>query len=157
MLIVAIVATSCGSKKTLFDRMNEGKQEAIAWCNLNVPIVVKPGKVIEKTDTVEVPGDTVKIPCPDGTIVDCPPSKTKTVTRTVTQRDTIIDTRALENERLERLKVEQNNAKLNGFVEVREKEIEDQKDKNKKLVWWIVGLGASTLIGSYFSLRGIFA
>lgn len=131
--IIVLAVTSCaGAKKKRAHRyFNENKKELAELCIEKFPIQKEyiKGDTITITDTLKVI-DTlpIKIPCPDGNVVDCPPKQTKYVTITKTVTDTIvkIDTR---NEYLLEEKIKkglEDNRKL--------------KNWNKRLVYTSVSL-----------------
>jgi len=160
LIVLSIVALSSCKTKSLYTRMDESRLEAVSWCNTNVPIIIKQGETKTIIDTVTEAGDTVRIevPCPDGTkaVVNCPPSKIRTVTKKVVQHDTISDTRAAESERLLRLKSDEENSKLKGTIVVKDDQIKEEKEKSKTRMYWIIGLSVLLAGSAYMNIRKLF-
>lgn len=123
--------------------MDSNREQALRWCAVEAPIVVKHGAVKVVTDTVTEKGDTVrvKVPCPDGSSVsvDCPPNKIITRTRIEQRVDTIENTARYEAERERGNKIETDNARVTG-------ENENLKATVSKQTKWLIGMGVGLLL-----------
>lgn len=110
--IVVILFASCVTEKKASRYMREHPNVLAGICADEFPpnIEYRPGKPILKTDTL-IQTDSViievNVDCPDGTVVkaDCPPNRT--ITKTIRDSITIIDTVSVENTaRVEQLQYE---------------------------------------------------
>ena len=123
--------------------MDSNREQALRWCSIEAPIVVKQGGVKVITDTVTEKGDTVRVnvPCPDGSSVsvDCPPNKTITLTRVELRVDTIENTARYEAERERGNMLDSDNARVTG-------ENENLKATISKQTKWLIGLGVGLLL-----------
>src|SRR5690606_3040068 len=140
ILIFTLLISSC---KSLYQHMDANREQALRWCAVEAPVVVKQGSTKVVTDTVVEKGDTVrvKVPCPDGSSVsvDCPPNKTITRTRIEQRVDTIENTARYESERERGNKLDGENARVNG-------ENENLKATISKQTKWLIGLGVGLFL-----------
>lgn len=160
IIVAAVLLLSSCKSKSLFQRMNESRQEAIGWCNLNVPINVRQGQTIVRVETDTIQGDTVRVnvPCPDGTIAvaDCPPARTIYRTRTEFRTDTIPDTRQAENERILRLGAEEKLAAAMGKNESLTADLSSEKKTVRSQWYWIIGLSITLVAAGAFTVYRVF-
>lgn len=99
ILLIFIISSCAGAKKKRAHRyFNENKKELAELCLERFPITPQhiKGDTIRVIDTLKIIDKIpVKIPCPDGTVVDCPPKEIKyvTVNNTVTDTLKVVDRR----------------------------------------------------------------
>lgn len=101
-IVAVLLTTSCVTEKKAFRYMREHPIKLADLCSETYPpkIEYRPGKPIVKTDSIIIEKtDTIKVTvdCPDGTKVkaDCPPNKT--ITKTIRDSITIVDTIEIES------------------------------------------------------------
>lgn len=156
VLWMAFFLTSCQTQKKVTRYLNENNSFAAEYCGLAFPvrdsIIYKPGRVISKSDTTYLPGDS--IPCPElpnydkskngkPVYVHCPPNKR--ITDTIFKVDTITVIR-------------ENTAKISYLTQANTtlsnslKTYKNKAEHRGKLMWWTWGILA-VLIAGYFFIK----